>query len=83
MYVCVCIVFIETQKKHALYSDSGQLCAPIALTPDVLEHNSEPQYCSRCRWQNRNPFNLTTKYLVWLIKGAAQLYSVQYFVIYF
>ena len=58
--------------------ESGQIYALAALTPDVLEQNSEPQYYSGCRWLNRNPFILTTKYPVRLIKGAALLYSPVY-----
>jgi len=29
--------------------ESGQIYALAALTPDVLEQNSEPQYYSGCR----------------------------------
>jgi hypothetical protein len=45
---CVYTEFIEARKIHAVY-DSGRLCALAALTPDVLEQNFEPQYCSGCR----------------------------------
>ena len=76
---CVCVLCLLRHGRNRHYmTETGRLCALAALTPDVLEQNSEPQYCSGCRWQNRNPFILTTKYPVRLIKGAAQLYSPVY-----
>ena len=72
--VCVCALCLLRYKRNMKYMiKSGWLCALAALSPDVLEQNFNPQYCSGCLWQNRNPFVLTTKYLVWLIKCAALL----------
>jgi hypothetical protein len=77
--VCVCArTFIEAYKKHALCDWNWWALCFGRLTPDVLEQNTDPQYCSGCRWQNRNPFILTAEYLVWLIKVAALLYSPGY-----
>jgi hypothetical protein len=48
-----CVVFVLCLLRHVrnmhCMTGSGRLYALAALTPDVLEHNSEHWYCSGCR----------------------------------